>query len=516
MITDCLKRNLLLIVASALLTTAVSAQTKIGWAGISITPDKPTFLAGQFHARISEGVWDPSTATAMALQSANGQATILVSCDLVSIEDELREAVYRRLRTSLPELDVRHVAMNATHTHSAPYAAVAPLEQLYGLTVDDLGKEVMTPDEYLEFAADRIAQVCKQAWDNLRESGISYGLGHAVVGYNRLMVYRDGTARMYGPVDQKEFSHVEGYEDHSLNLLYTWDRSGKLTGVIVNIACPSQSNEQSYHLTADIWCNVRENLRKALGADIHILAQTAAAGDQSPHVNIEKRADERMQKILGFEADGTGRGSIGRRKMLAKRISDEVLHIHSYLKDHIEWNPELRVKSETLSLQRRLISEEDVRLASEEAARYDTAYRQSLNKMRNDPSFKKNPRWYTEVTSNYRRANRGELTRERFALQKTDPLITFDIHVIRLGDIVFATNPFELYLDYGIRMKARSAAMQTFIVQLTGSKGAYLPTPRSVKGNAYGAVPASTLAGPEGGDTLVEHTLSLINSLFTN
>src|SRR5690606_4308634 len=121
MITDCLKRNLLLIGAGVLLATVVSAQTKIGWSDISITPDKPAFLAGQFHARISEGVWDPPAATAMALQSADGQATILVSCDLVSIEDELRDAVYRRLRTSLPGLDVQHVAINATHTHSAPY-----------------------------------------------------------------------------------------------------------------------------------------------------------------------------------------------------------------------------------------------------------------------------------------------------------------------------------------------------------------------------------------------------------
>src|SRR5690606_30683880 len=105
-------------------------------------------------------------------------------------------------------------------------------------------------------------------------------------------------------------------------------------------------------------------------------------------------------------------------------------NIYPYMKDHIEWNPELVVKTETLSLQRRLISEEDVRLATEEAVKYDSAYQQSLEKMRNDPSFKENPRWYTEVTSNYRRANRGVVTRERFALQKAEPLITFDIHVI--------------------------------------------------------------------------------------
>ena len=33
----------------------------------------------------------------------------------------------------------------------------------------------------------------------------------------------NGHSRMYGQTDHPDFSHVEGYEDHSVNLLYTWD-----------------------------------------------------------------------------------------------------------------------------------------------------------------------------------------------------------------------------------------------------------------------------------------------------
>lgn len=88
-----------------------------------------------------------------------------------------------------------------------------------------------------------------------------------------------------------------------------------------------------------------------------------------------------------------------------------------------------------------------------------------------------------------------------------------EVHVVRIGDVVIATNPFELYLDYGIRMKVHSPAIQTFLVQLSGS-GTYIPTSRSVAGGAYGAVPASTLIGPEGGQELVENTLDLINSVW--
>ena len=85
--------------------------------------------------------------------------------------------------------------------------------------------------------------------------------------------------------------------------------------------------------------------------------------------------------------------------------------------------------------------------------------------------------------------------------------------VVRVGDVVFATNAFELYLDYGLRMKTRSKALQTFVVQLTGS-GTYLPSGRSVGGGSYGSVPASNHVGPEGGDVLVEETVKAINGLF--
>lgn len=85
--------------------------------------------------------------------------------------------------------------------------------------------------------------------------------------------------------------------------------------------------------------------------------------------------------------------------------------------------------------------------------------------------------------------------------------------MLRIGDAVFATNPFEMYLDYGMRIKARSPAVQTFVVQLAGS-GSYLPTERSIAGGAYGAVPASTLIGPEGGSELVEGILDLIKKAF--
>ncbi len=144
---------------------------------------------------------------------------------------------------------------------------------------------------------------------------------------------------------------------------------------------------------------------------------------------------------------------------------------------------------------------------------WDKKYHQLLLEIKENPGIKEKPRWYTDITYAYSRMRRGQKVKERFELEKIQPKLPVEVHVIRLGDIVIATNPFELYLDYGIRIKGRSPAVQTFLVQLTGGS-TYLPTSRSIAGEGYGAVPASILIGPEGGQELVEKTLEMINSLW--
>ena len=80
--------------------------------------------------------------------------------------------------------------------------------------------------------------------------------------------------------------------------------------------------------------------------------------------------------------------------------------------------------------------------------------------------------------------------------------------------MAFATNPFELFLDYGLRIKARSRALQNFLIQLACARGTYLPTRRGIQGKHYGAGAADNLVGPEGGQVLVDRTVDLISGMW--
>ena len=108
--------------------------------------------------------------------------------------------------------------------------------------------------------------------------------------------------------------------------------------------------------------------------------------------------------------------------------------------------------------------------------------------------------------------------------------------MLRIGDTVIFTNRFELYTEFGVQMKARSKAVQTFVVQLANgaaepqppagapeddtndwlyaSGGTYLPSDRAANGDGYGVVIQSNVVGPEGGEMLVEETVKRINAMW--
>ena len=79
-----------------------------------------------------------------------------------------------------------------------------------------------------------------------------------------------------------------------------------------------------------------------------------------------------------------------------------------------------------------------------------------------------------------------------------------------MGKVVFAFNPFELFLDYGNRIKAQSSAEQTFVVQLANGIGGYLPTLKAEQLGGYGGLVINGQVGSPGGNRLVSETVSAI------
>ena len=458
----------------SLTTPRLSAAINIGWAEQDITPKQPVLIAGQFHARVSEGILDPITATVLVLESGGEQVTWL-SGDLVGIANALRDGVRARL-AGHPGLNPNKVILHATHSHTGP--DLRPDAEIPGLPL-----KVMPTAELVTFTADLIAQAVIRAWDSRAPGGISFGLGHAVVGRNRRSVDDKGTSTMYADVGREGFSHIEGFEDHDLNLLATYDQQGALTGLVANLACPAQVTESLFSLSADFWHDTRVELRRRLGAKLFVAAQCSTAGDIAPHFDTKSSYNAkpalRMLKLKQRTV----------RQEIAHRLANATEEVLPLIAPTIETNPVLRHRVETLALPLNRLTESDVAEAEKERQIWGNRYETEKAKLAVPPPPTAG-RWYVAISGAYGRMRWNEQVRERFERQKTQPTRAEEIHVVRLGDVAFATNPFEYYLDYGIQIKAKSPATQTFLVQLAGS-GSYVSSPRAIAGGGYGSQPQS-------------------------
>lgn len=245
-------------------------------------------------------------------------------------------------------------------------------------------------------------------------------------------------------------------------------------------------------------------LRKHFGKDIFLLPLCSAAGDQCPadmvrfvepesDLNdpnltrsnpIKRTAGPSMFDLTGMRKNG-------------KRVADEIIAVYGEELTQMHSDVVFTHLVRELALPLRRVSHEEV-----EKAR--TSLREYITGKQGDLDFNDQANLQAQL---------GILQRQE--LQNELDVIRIESHIARLGPIAFATNPFELFLNYGNQMKAGSPAEQTFVVQLANGYEGYLPTAKAEKGGHYSGFHASGCVGHEGGELLVQETLTDIKKLFS-
>ena len=489
-----------------------------GWAEVDMTPARKVRLAGQFAERISEYVETPVLATSLAIES-DGSAAVFCACDIGAVAVNLIALVREKLPTLVPDLDPRLVVISATHSHTSIQYTQKNIREGSSLDVlrrflpedtsytelDDTGLDVMGDDEALLWLADRIAESVSQAWKNRAPATVSNQFGRAAVGMCRRVTYDDGSAAMWGDSNTSNFVALEGGSDTGLEMLYVFDEDGKLTGVVANLACPAQTVQHRLFVSSDYWGKARITVREALGEDVKLLALCAPAGDQCPvdlvrwvepesdvHDPNIVRKDPPKRKADPSMFDLPGSWRAGRR------VAHEILEYlpdarkERYVPDvFLHEVCDLRLPVRFVTMQERDTAEEQIRRFAEKAKGRDIDYR--------------------DYAMMYVHAG----TVARYEYQQDHVVFPAEIHVMRLGDIAIASDPFELFLDYGNWIRAQSPAEQTFLIQLANGSLGYLPTAKAEAGGHYSAYVSSGITGHEGGALLVRRTLTEIRKQFT-
>lgn len=470
----------------------------VGWATEDITPDESVNLYGQYYERMSRFVESPLTVTAWAIESvsetpgAGTEQAILISMDILWCTTAIQEAVRNNLRDSLPDFDSSRLILSATHTHSAPEPASEGV----------FGSRLVT----------KLTAAAMNAWKSRSAcGGVGNVLGYAVVGHNRRIQYADGSAEMYGATSREDFLCVEGPTDSSVDMVFCWNQENKLSGIIINVPCPAQVTEAKYYISADFWSEVRTRLKDHFSSELFILAQCGASGDLSPR-----------DLTRGYKGGEPDMWDVPGMAEIGKRLSNTV--IEAYHTAEKNKNAKLAFKHvvEVIDIPLRTVTEqehnESLAIVKEIQSREPadpssplTAWNRFLDEIRVNERIKKYGPWDNKNTD-YGIIRKKELAVQQYYSHPEKRYYKAEVHVIRLGSLAIATNPFELFVDYGFAIKGRSMAEQTMITQLCCDYADYLPTKRAMQGGGYSAM--ATAVGDDGGEVLVKKTIGMINDLF--
>ena len=494
-------------------------KIKIGWGEESILPNgRKVDLVGQFYERISAEVETPIAVNALALE-AGEDSVIFVSCDLVSTSHLLLERVRELLPDSFPK---DKLIINAIHTHTsmgysqrsdsvsdgASRGALHALNQFkpdhvtYVPLAQDNSPEILRDDEAKEFLADRIAKAALGAWNGRKEGAIAFGFGRAAVGMCRRVCYDDGSAKMWGDTNSANFTELEGGNDSGIELMFTYDEDKRLTGVVANVACPAQVLEHQSFISSDYMGKVKERIRKKFGDKVGFLGLISAAGDMCPR-DMVRWVDAEIdlndpniyrEKLLPRRQDPSMFDISGCEKV-ARRITDEICYALEEVTEYVT-ETEIEHKKLTVDLPLRRVT-----IAEKDAA---------VNAINNFFATCGDTINYADCANMM--IHSGTLV--RYELQQTVDVFPIEVHVLKVGDVAFATNPFELFLNYGNQIRARSLATQTFLIQLSCGSYGYLPTEKAEMGSHYSAFVSSGFAGHVGGEMLVRKTVREINKMF--
>jgi len=362
--------------------------------------------------------------------------------------------------------------------------------------------EVSTAEENHALLVEKLPMLIKEAWQNRREGSFSNAFGRAAIGMCRRAAYNDGTGQMWGDTNIAVFTELEGGNDSGIELMYVFDNSKNLTGIVVNLACPAQCVQHRLFVSPDFWGEVKMRLREYFGKEIFMLPLCSAAGDQCPVDLVrwvepesdlndpnckrnnppKRKADPSMFDIAGM-------------KKVGKRITNEIIDTWEEGLDESQSEAVFSHRVINMQLPIRRTTLTDVKNAEKDIEEY----------LRDKGDID-----YNDIAN--LQIHLGIL--KRFELQNALDTLTTEVHIIRLGTIAFATSPFELFLDYGNQIKARSAAEQTFLVQLANGEEGYLPTAKAEANGHYSAFIGSGQVGHAGGEQLVRETLQNIREMF--
>jgi neutral ceramidase len=437
-------------IATLLLVQAASAETtpqerqagrlRAGAATSNITPQLGELLVGNWVAMPATHVHDELQARCLVLDNGEARLAIVIADNLGIPRGVLDEA--KRLAQQRSGIPAERILIASTHTHSASSARGS--ERL------DASEPL---DRYQTFVATRIADGIQRAVNNLEPARIGWGSG-SLPGqvFNRRWFMKPGPhlnnpfggtdrVRMNPPVGSPDLLKPAGPTDPEIGFLSVISESGRPIALLANYSLHYVGGVPNGHVSADYFGAFA---RRMLG----LVGSGDAGTDAAPFVAMLSNGTSGDVNNIDVRGGQKRLGDYARMEVVANQVAAEVFRAMQGLEYH---------------------DAVPLRMIQREIA---------VDTRRPTPAL---VAWAREILSRPEGVT-SAFPRERIYAERTlrladaPPRIQVPLQVLRIGDLAAVTIPFEVFVEIGLELKAKSPFPDTFAISLANGAYGYLPT----------------------------------------
>lgn len=420
------------------------APLKAGFAEVDISPAPGTRKIGWNNKNFGTSVLDPLYAKAGVFECGDGRAAF-IGLDLLFVHRDQVAEIRRRIQEKFA-FPGDAVMVGATHNHAGP-----------AIETDLYPKD----ETYVRLMIEKSVAAFGQAWESRREAELgAASVSEWHVGYNRRVVYRDGTTKCHGNFKDSNALMFEGPVDPEVAVLAARGKDGALLGTIVNFACHPCHHGGDQVFSAGYPGQIAKAMKEKK-CPVTIFLQ--GAGGNIHHADPSGENKEKSMEEAGRAlAADVEKALAGMKFRATSRISS---------------------RSRTLDLPYRTVTDEEVRGRIRGIQRFG------------EPGF------YDKTQD----LVLEEIRREGTAKAEVQALI--------IDEIVHVSIPAEYFVQHGLRIKEQTHPRRTRVVGYANGMVGYVPHQEAFARGGYETTFGyrSKLA-PEAGDLLADAAIELIRA----
>ena len=411
---------------------------RAGAAVSNITPPLDEPIVGGWNSPPATHVHDELYAKCLVLDDGKIRLVFVV-CDNLGIAREVYDAAKRVIheKTGIPP---ENMMTSATHTHSSISAR--------GANRLIQNKEL---SDYQQFLVTRIADGVRRAVNNLELARIGWGSGQEPTQvFNRRYFMKPGTPvpNPFGGKDKVIMNPGRGNPnilkaaaptDPEIAFLSIQSVNGRPIALLANYSLHYVGPRDQGAISADYFGVFADRIRQLLGADriappfVGIISN-GTSGDIN-NINWLKKQQKRF-------------ASYEKMRQVADLVAKAVYKAHQKVKFH-DW-VQLNAMQKELTLAVRKPTEEQIAYA-----------RRMLEKPDDAKPYHRREKVYARRT---------------LQMHESPAKVSVILQTFRIGDLGICAIPFEVFVEIGLEMKAKSPFGQTFTISHANGSYGYLPT----------------------------------------